>query len=127
MMQQQLELLSVFSLAHYLSLWDEAASRLILRLLEVTCTSTPYQQHSLTLAPISLKSVSSQGAWEAHHLMFMTGKICGHWVYEVSKSEIISLRNSSLLCNIARSENRKGAVLITTIIEDIDLKIIEEQ
>ena len=36
------------------------------------------------------------------------GDICGHRVYEVSKSEIISLQNSSVLCNIAnsRDENR---------------------
>ena len=36
------------------------------------------------------------------------GEICGHRVYEVSKSEIISLRISSVLCNIANSsdENR---------------------
>ncbi|KAG2298299.1 hypothetical protein Bca52824_034771 [Brassica carinata] len=37
------------------------------------------------------------------------GEICGHKVYEVSNSEIISLRNSSVLCNIAnsRDENRE--------------------
>lgn len=36
------------------------------------------------------------------------GEICGHRVYEVAKSEIISLQNSSVLCNIAnsRDENR---------------------
>ena len=36
------------------------------------------------------------------------GEICGHRVYEVSKSEIISLRNSSVLSNFAnsRDENR---------------------
>ncbi|KAG2309856.1 hypothetical protein Bca52824_029604 [Brassica carinata] len=32
-------------------------------------------------------------------------KICGHRVYDVSKSEIISLRNSSVLCNIANSRD----------------------
>ncbi|CAH8392882.1 unnamed protein product [Eruca vesicaria subsp. sativa] len=41
------------------------------------------------------------------------GEICGHKVYEVSKSEIISLRNSSVLCNIAnsRDENRYKRLL----------------
>lgn len=36
------------------------------------------------------------------------GEICGHSVYEVSKSEIIALQNSSAVCNIAnsRDENR---------------------
>ena len=36
------------------------------------------------------------------------GEICGHRVYEVSKSDIISLRNSSVLSNFAnsRDENR---------------------
>ncbi|CDY60844.1 BnaA08g29520D [Brassica napus] len=36
------------------------------------------------------------------------GEICGHRVYEVSKSEIISLRNPSVLSNIpnSRDENR---------------------
>ena len=36
------------------------------------------------------------------------GEICGHRVHEVSKSEIISLRNPSVLSNIAnsRDENR---------------------
>ena len=33
------------------------------------------------------------------------GEICGHRVYEVSKSEIISLRISSVLCNIANSSD----------------------
>ncbi|KAH0889630.1 hypothetical protein HID58_052059, partial [Brassica napus] len=32
-------------------------------------------------------------------------QICGHMVYEVSKSEIISLRNSSVLSNIANSRD----------------------
>ncbi|CAN6848858.1 unnamed protein product [Brassica oleracea] len=41
------------------------------------------------------------------------GDICGHRVYEVSKSEIISLQNSSVLCNIAnsRDENRYKRLL----------------
>ncbi|KAF8113397.1 hypothetical protein N665_0050s0053 [Sinapis alba] len=41
------------------------------------------------------------------------GEICGHRVYEVSKSEIISLRNSSVLSNIAnsRDENRYKRLL----------------
>ncbi|CAN7038137.1 hypothetical protein IGI04_005131 [Brassica rapa subsp. trilocularis] len=41
------------------------------------------------------------------------GEICGHRVYEVSKSEIISLQNSSVLCNIAnsRDENRYKRLL----------------
>ena len=36
------------------------------------------------------------------------GEICGHRVYEVSKSEMISLQHSSVLGNIAnsRDENR---------------------
>ncbi|CAH2072255.1 unnamed protein product [Thlaspi arvense] len=33
------------------------------------------------------------------------GELCGHRVYEVSKSEIISLQNSSVLCNIANSRD----------------------
>ncbi|KAG2316887.1 hypothetical protein Bca4012_067790 [Brassica carinata] len=41
------------------------------------------------------------------------GEICGHRVYEVSKSDIISLRNSSVLSNIAnsRDENRYKRLL----------------
>ncbi|WZY75263.1 hypothetical protein YC2023_021647 [Brassica napus] len=41
------------------------------------------------------------------------GEICGHRVYEVSKSEIISLQNSSVLCNIvnSRDENRYKRLL----------------
>nr|VDD33074.1 unnamed protein product [Brassica oleracea] len=41
------------------------------------------------------------------------GEICGHRVYEVSKSEIISLRNSSVLTNFAnsRDENRYKRLL----------------
>ncbi|XP_013612420.1 PREDICTED: phosphoinositide phosphatase SAC4-like [Brassica oleracea var. oleracea] len=41
------------------------------------------------------------------------GEICGHRVYEVSKSEIISLRNSSVLSNFAnsRDENRYKRLL----------------
>uniref|UniRef100_A0A1J3GL11 Phosphoinositide phosphatase SAC3 n=1 Tax=Noccaea caerulescens TaxID=107243 RepID=A0A1J3GL11_NOCCA len=41
------------------------------------------------------------------------GEICGHRVYEVAKSEIISLQNSSVLCNIAnsRDENRYKRLL----------------
>ncbi|KAJ4886574.1 Uncharacterized protein Rs2_26322 [Raphanus sativus] len=40
-------------------------------------------------------------------------RICGHRVYEVSKSEIISVRNSSVLCNLAnlRDENRHKRLL----------------
>lgn len=36
------------------------------------------------------------------------GEICGHSIYEVSKSEIIALQKSSVLCNTAnsRDENR---------------------
>ena len=34
------------------------------------------------------------------------GEICGHRVYEVSKSEIISLRNPSVLSNIANSRDK---------------------
>ncbi|KAG2311253.1 hypothetical protein Bca52824_022810 [Brassica carinata] len=36
------------------------------------------------------------------------GDICGHRVYEVSKSEIISLQNSSVLCNIANSRDENS-------------------
>ncbi|CAA7030021.1 unnamed protein product [Microthlaspi erraticum] len=41
------------------------------------------------------------------------GEICGHRVYEVAKSEIISLQSSSVLCNIAnsRDENRYKRLL----------------
>ncbi|KAG2274387.1 hypothetical protein Bca4012_045621 [Brassica carinata] len=41
------------------------------------------------------------------------GEICGHRVYEVSKSEIISLRNSSVLSNFtnSRDENRYKRLL----------------
>ncbi|WZZ21899.1 hypothetical protein YC2023_123286 [Brassica napus] len=41
------------------------------------------------------------------------GEICGHRVYEVSKSDIISLRNSSVLSNFAnsRDENRYKRLL----------------
>ncbi|KAG7555984.1 SAC domain [Arabidopsis suecica] len=41
------------------------------------------------------------------------GEICGHIVYEVSKSEIIALQNSSVLCNTAnsRDENRYKRLL----------------
>ncbi|ESQ42102.1 hypothetical protein EUTSA_v10012697mg [Eutrema salsugineum] len=41
------------------------------------------------------------------------GEICGHRVYEVSKSELISLQSSSVLCNIAnsRDENRYKRLL----------------
>ncbi|VVB16939.1 unnamed protein product [Arabis nemorensis] len=41
------------------------------------------------------------------------GEICGHSIYEVSKSEIISLQNSSVVCNIAnsRDENRYKRLL----------------
>lgn len=41
------------------------------------------------------------------------GEICGHRVYEVSKSEIISLRNPSVLSNIpnSRDENRYKKLL----------------
>ncbi|CAN7137347.1 unnamed protein product [Brassica rapa subsp. narinosa] len=36
------------------------------------------------------------------------GEICGHRVYEVSKSEIISLRNPSVLSNIANSRDKNS-------------------
>ena len=39
------------------------------------------------------------------------GEICGHRVYEVSKSEIISLQNSSVLCNIANSRDENRCLL----------------
>ncbi|KAH0905548.1 hypothetical protein HID58_037375 [Brassica napus] len=53
------------------------------------------------------------------------GQICGHRVYEVSKSEIISLRNSSVICNISnsRDENRMihpGKGLPSEILSDIE-------
>ena len=45
------------------------------------------------------------------------GEICGHRVYEVSKSEIISLRNPSVLSNIpnSRDENRCLDLPYTTL------------
>ncbi|WZZ03467.1 hypothetical protein YC2023_089388 [Brassica napus] len=36
------------------------------------------------------------------------GEICGHRVYEVSKSEIISLRNSSVISNISNSRDENS-------------------
>ncbi|KAL0701129.1 hypothetical protein Bca4012_057251 [Brassica carinata] len=49
------------------------------------------------------------------------GEICGHKVYEVSNSEIISLRNSSVLCNIAnsRDENRQVFLKLDRILNSL--------
>lgn len=45
------------------------------------------------------------------------GEICGHSVYEVSKSDIIALQNSSVLCNTAnsRDENRYFDFSLSTL------------
>jgi hypothetical protein len=45
------------------------------------------------------------------------GEICGHIVYEVSKSDMIALQHSSVLCNTAnlRDENRYFDISLATL------------